>query len=123
MKTMNLISDFEEMLEKKLKSVSGGDRVADYRLASSWSPSAEPKWGKDLQPVFDWCEIHNIRPFWNLYKCVQFFDKENELIVRLSVPTPNGFADLHFIVPLEFAEKVLVLGEFPEAIPETSVKE
>ena len=101
MKTIDLISNFEKMLEKKLKSIEG-----------------DGPWGslENLQPIWDWCEIHKIRPFWTLYKCVQFFDKENELIVRLSVPTPKGPVDLHFIVPLEFAEKVVVLGGFPEGV-------
>jgi len=66
----------------------------------------EDLFGK-VKPTNNWCRTNNIESFGidQYYLIMQLFDKEKSILIKSGIVV--------YMIPMDFAEKALVLGEFP----------
>jgi len=61
-----------------------------------------------VEPTSNWCRANNIEPFYqpnDFYLIMQLFDKEKSILIKAGIVV--------YMIPIELAEKALVLGKFP----------
>jgi hypothetical protein len=68
----------------------------------------EHMFGK-VKTTNDWCRTNNVEPFYDckneFYLITQLFDKEKSILIKSGIVV--------YMIPIELAEKALVLGRFP----------
>jgi hypothetical protein len=101
---LKFIRKFEELLQKKLVSlVDHPDRRYPHEIFTN-----------EVEKTYDWCRIHGIFHSWHFHEHIQLYEPGKNVIARVDVSKAMGKIDAFFLVPLELAEKALLLGELPE---------
>lgn len=104
--TLEFLDKFEKLLQEKLVSI-----VKPRQDNRTWL------YRDEIEKTFDWCDSQGIGRSPHLHHCLQAFDADKELIASVRVfddAMGNRRRDFYFIVPLDLAEKTLLLNALPE---------
>jgi hypothetical protein len=105
--TFEFLDKFEKLLHAKLVSLA----VKKGNDNRTWLYSDE------VQRTFGWCDSQGIIYSSHLHGCLQVFDADKQIIASVrTLGDAMGTRrwDFYFIVPLDLAEKALLLGALPE---------
>jgi len=113
--TFQFLEKFEKLLLKKLESLALQGH--DDTLSAVVEGDRRFLYRNEIEKTFNWCGSQGIGYSPHLHRCLQLFDADKELIASVRVwddAMGERRSDFYFIVPLDMAEKVLMLDVFPD---------